>query len=93
MNEEELYEKIKNKKACYLFEELSRQLDLLPPNGAKIHKLRTCRQIFISHISLYSDNLFPADETIAEYKQRDSSNFENTLKKILDSVNDFKILL
>ncbi|MEK6913917.1 MAG: hypothetical protein AABW47_04595 [Nanoarchaeota archaeon] len=93
MNKEELYERIKDRKASDLFGDLEYQLDLIPPNGAKIHKLITLRHIFGSEGDNYSRNIHPINETIAEYNKRDSVYLELIEQKILESMQLFGVHL
>jgi hypothetical protein len=89
MDEKELYELIKDRRASNLFGDLEYQLDLAKPNSAVAHKLGTLRQYFSSTKHLYEDNYFPADETIAQYKERDTSLFEESMEHILEAMKFF----
>ena len=89
MNEKELYEIIKDRRASNLFGDLENQLDLAKPNSAVAHKLGGLKQGFSSIQRLYRDNYFPADETIAQFKERDASLYEESAGWILDSIQFF----
>jgi hypothetical protein len=91
MDEKELYELIKDRRASNLFGDLEYQLDTAKPNSAVAHKLGGLRQYFSSIGRLYRDNYFPADETIAQYKERDASLFEEAINYILESMKFFNV--
>jgi hypothetical protein len=87
----ELYEKIKDRKAYYLFNDLEIQLSMITPDGAVIHKLGGIRQSFSSRVKLYRDNYWAQEETMLQYNERDNSDFELVMNKISDAVIYFQV--
>ncbi len=70
MRKENLYRKIKDIETIEIAKSLKDKLDYLRPNGAKIHRINRLRNEFSIRIQSAKYGLYPKEETIAKYRER-----------------------
>ena len=86
MRRQDLYRKIKDLKAVDFFRSLELQIKTTKPDGSINHGLAGLKETLSIKIELYKRGVYPIEETIAEYRQREEY-YNTTMGRIVEAVN------
>ncbi|MFA4819545.1 MAG: hypothetical protein WC613_01145 [Candidatus Aenigmatarchaeota archaeon] len=93
MDEEKLYEYIKDRQVLEIFTTLCHELEMLEPNGATIHIRRGLQQGFSSRKLMYEAGVYPDGETFSGYRERDERDYAWTIKKIARAITELHLTI
>jgi hypothetical protein len=86
-------ERLQDRYVIEVYRAVKQQLELLPPNGAGVHKKNGHMTVLHLGIQIYERTPELRDETFSRYRQRDPESYSRKVDRLYQIIKEFGVRL